>query len=247
MYVVGYPKSGNTWLCYLLAYSLNVEFDDYDNPGIYPTKEHLRKLVKGGHAHKSFIKEAGEILKTHKSVREIDQDLPIIYLVRDGRDVMTSYYHYEYAYKRGQKIFEPGMPLKSRLHRARWKLQTTFVKSDFSQYLRKRGPEWGEHVMDWLESEQISIIKYEDMIENTSGALRALYTKLGLDAESTVIDKAVDVFCFDRMTGRNAGKEEKGAFFRKGVAGDWINHFSKDDEEYFESVSGAALKRLGYI
>jgi len=246
MYVVGYPKSGNTWLCYLLAYSLNVEFDDYDNPKIYPTKEHLRKLVKGGHAHKSFTKEVGEVLKTHKGIKEIDQSQPIIYLVRDGRDVMASYYHYEYVYKRRQKIFEPRMPLKSSIHRARWKLQAMCVKSDFSRYLRKRGAEWGEHVTEWLESDQILIIKYEDMIADTSGALKNLYEKLDLNVETAVINEAVEIFRFDRMAGRNAGKEEKGAFFRKGIVGDWVNHFSKDDETYFESISGAALKHLGY-
>ena len=54
MYVVGYPKSGNTWFCFLLAFCLNAEYDDLDAPGIHPTNEYQRRYVKGGLAHPSY-------------------------------------------------------------------------------------------------------------------------------------------------------------------------------------------------
>jgi len=57
MYVFGYPKSGNTWLCYLLAYCLNTEYDDLDEPDIHPGDEYQRSFVKGGLAHCSYEKK----------------------------------------------------------------------------------------------------------------------------------------------------------------------------------------------
>ena len=54
MYVVGYPKSGNTWLCYLLAYCLNSKYDDMDDPGTHPRNEYQRRHVKGGLKHVTY-------------------------------------------------------------------------------------------------------------------------------------------------------------------------------------------------
>jgi len=126
MYVVGYPKSGNTWFCYLLSYCLNAEFDDYDVPGVYPINESIRKCVNGKLKHKSYQGHLGKILKTHwlKPLHKTNE--PIIYLVRDGRDVMVSYYHYEYGYKLSKKLIKKGLPLRKLFHRLRWRIYAKF-------------------------------------------------------------------------------------------------------------------------
>ncbi|NJL52679.1 MAG: sulfotransferase domain-containing protein [Hydrococcus sp. SU_1_0] len=164
MYVVGYPKSGNTWLCFLLAYCLNAEYDDVDAPGVHPTNEYQRGYVKGGLAHQSYQEQVGKILKTHCQGQELPHcDQPIVYLIRDGRDVMVSYYFFNRAY------FNPRnfSFAKRFLVRIRKLLRlggtTTVSKADFSRFLRQRTGEWVAHVETWLERQPTSIIRYEDL------------------------------------------------------------------------------------
>ena len=48
------------------------------------------------------------------------------------------------------------------------------------------------------------------------------------------------------MTGRRPGEEARGEFARKGVSGDWENHFTRAAAEVFDSYAGNALVELGY-
>ena len=43
------------------------------------------------------------------------------------------------------------------------------------------------------------------------------------------------------------GEEERISFFRKGIVGDWKNHFSKGDLKFFYRKAKYVLNRLGYI
>ena len=49
-----------------------------------------------------------------------------------------------------------------------------------------------------------------------------------------------------RQTGRAPGAEDRGSFIRKGVAGDWVNHFTRETAELFDELAGDALVALGY-
>lgn len=49
-----------------------------------------------------------------------------------------------------------------------------------------------------------------------------------------------------RARGRKAGEENKNSHYRKGVAGDWINHFTPDHVAAFKERYGDLLIRLGY-
>jgi hypothetical protein len=46
--------------------------------------------------------------------------------------------------------------------------------------------------------------------------------------------------------GRKPGEEKKDSHFRKGVAGDWKNHFKPEHKEKFLDLYGDVLLRLGY-
>ena len=46
--------------------------------------------------------------------------------------------------------------------------------------------------------------------------------------------------------GRKAGEEDRGSFIRKGVAGDWVNHFGPTAARRFDELAGDALVAVGY-
>ncbi len=224
MYVVGYPKSGNTWCCYLLAYCLNSEYDDIDSPGIHP-RGIYRKCVKGGLKHPSYQKELGKIMKTHRLKLPDERSEKVIYLVRDARDVMVSFYFYM------KNISEDN--------------KDTFIKSlfkkffrkedisDFSGFLKKRLPDWKKHVKLWLKKDPDIILKYEELSQHPEKTLKKVFRKLEVEIPETLIREAIDIFSFNRMAKRNAGEENQKSFFRKGIVGDWVNHFSQEDISYY--------------
>lgn len=62
----------------------------------------------------------------------------------------------------------------------------------------------------------------------------------------TRLAATVHKYSFEQQTGRRAGVEERGAILRKGVAGDWRNHFTRAAGEVFDRHFGETLVRLGY-
>ena len=50
----------------------------------------------------------------------------------------------------------------------------------------------------------------------------------GQEPDPWVVNQTVDKYDMKRQTGgRAAGVEDRSSFIRKGVAGDWVNHFSR--------------------
>ena len=52
---------------------------------------------------------------------------------------------------------------------------------------------------------------------------------------------------FDKLSGgRTKGEEDPNSHYRKGVAGDWVNHFNRDHLEYFAERYTDVLIKYGY-
>ncbi|WP_423816094.1 hypothetical protein [Salinibacter ruber] len=95
MVVSEYPRSGGTWLCYILSYSLNIPMTDLDQDRPVPGDPLRRALVSGRCDHRKFPRFE-RVAKTHQDIREAGKrDETSILLVRDGRDVMVSYFLYQ--------------------------------------------------------------------------------------------------------------------------------------------------------
>lgn len=53
-------------------------------------------------------------------------------------------------------------------------------------------------------------------------------------------------YSFQNQAKRIAGKENIYSFLRKGISGDWKNHFNKESCEKFNFYAGKELIKLGY-
>ena len=95
LYISGFARSGNSWISYLFAYCLNIPCYDLDGDGTSYTRERegLRKYLSGDNAHRKS-QRFDRVLKTHAvpSILPLSNEDSVIYIVRDGRDVITSYY-----------------------------------------------------------------------------------------------------------------------------------------------------------
>ncbi|MBD9680192.1 methyltransferase domain-containing protein [Pseudomonas sp. PDM18] len=96
----------------------------------------------------------------------------------------------------------------------------------------------------WLQ-EPTGIFRYEDILTHDLDLMHeALNTVGGLDISTDRLKVAVEANRFDVLTGgRQAGLENTMAHERKGIAGDWQNHFSEKVKQRVEELYGPLLRR----
>lgn len=229
VFVVGFPKSGTTWACQLAAGYLQLPFPRLSLlPVGFPAVVHGHELV--------------------------DQRYPYcIYVMRDGRDAMTSlYYHIRRILLQGNRRW-----LSSKYH-------SIFLDDDGPETLRRNFPRflelqihrplgsrhsWGDHVRKSLEVKhaKLALFKYEDLL--TDGAALLAREMAKLDGNEPNFGRAqflVEDYSFSRRSGRKPSSEDKNSFLRKGVSGDWRNHFNREAGQIFDRFCGDSLVTAGY-
>lgn len=86
---------------------------------------------------------------------------------------------------------------------------------------------------------------YESLLEDGAATVAGLLRFLGLPADEHV-SAMLRYSSISFMTGRRPGDEDRGSFYRKGVRGDWRNHFTDEDKRQFKEIAGDLLIELGY-
>lgn len=227
--LVEYPKCGGTWVCRMLADSLGLPFAQYSRlPVAMPSVTH-------GH------------WKYHPSIQNAT------YLMRDGRDVMVSFYfHFN------RQSDNPNESMKSAyVNQLRGLLGSDADLSDIRTHLPRfiehifanplgARQNWRDHNLAWINRTGVSYVKYEDLRQNCVSAMRQLVSSLGQEPDEETIQQAVQRFSMKQMTGRKPGEEDKVSFIRKGIVGDWKNHFTTESAQVFNDLAGDMLIELAY-
>jgi hypothetical protein len=238
VFLVSFPKSGNTWARFLLGNLISP-----DKPATF---SNIRGLVPDplGTPTKVFDRmQRPRIIKSHEC---FDPRYPrVIYMVRDPRDVVVSQYHYH------RKIREiaDDMPIEA------------FV----SQFLAgKTWPcgSWGQHVVTWLGTSEgdsrFLLLRYEDMLVDTSRELRKIVEFIGLQTSEKQIALAVERSTAgrmreveqaesegcDRMIGRESRKDIM--FVRAAGSGGWRKDLPMPMVQRIEAAWGRMMRHLGY-
>src|SRR5271170_1087818 len=148
IFLVSYPKSGNTWTRFLLGNLMNpdesITFANVERkvPDIYAeSKLTLKKTPRP------------RILKSHECFDP--RYHRVIYIVRDPRDVALSAYHYD---RKGRNIPDE-FPIDTYI-------TTRFMKTD--EYFGT----WGEHAGSWLVNSKniFQISRLNDEFLGTMGS-----------------------------------------------------------------------------
>jgi len=232
-YVCEYPRSGGTWFARMLADALNIA---RPGPSVFPIG--CKAVV---HAH----------WKYHPKLRNV------FVLARDGRDVLTSYWFYR------MRAFEKQMTDDDQVIKRNY-LQAfggdfdpdnpgahlpEFIRYEFAN---PRGARlnWADYCRAWWMPERSpsnAYLTYEQLIEDTAGTLvRAIEHVTGEPADQHRVERAVQHYSMESFTGRSPGEEDRASFVRKGVAGDWKNHFTPEAARVFDELAGDMLIELGY-
>lgn len=228
VFLVSYPKSGNTWVRFLIANLIN------KNPEDIVDFHSVQKIVPEVIRNNEFLDklERPRVIKSHGTYTEYPK---VIYLVRDGRDVYVSYYFY-------------------RLNR----LGENISFYDFLKRQDHYPCLWKNHVESWLfrqnNRSKILLVKYEDILLDCRQVLNRIINFIGLQVTEEQIIGAIAGSKFDNMRklekqrGRPYKEEEKGPdiFMRQGQQGNWHDFFGIEERRIFKFREGNTLIKLGY-
>jgi lipopolysaccharide transport system ATP-binding protein len=161
----------------------------------------------------------------------------ILVVVRDLRDTLVSLYFSEL--KSHAIMREVGM------HRPI--LSTLSVEDGLIDVMDSALADSARIQISWLEAGH-RLIRYEDLIENDLAMFgELLIEQCGLPLSEEQLRGVVLANRFERYTGGRArGEEDQGHHFRKGVAGDWKNHFTERVKAAFKARYGGLLVATGY-
>jgi hypothetical protein len=90
------------------------------------------------------------------------------------------------------------------------------------------------------------LVRYEEMIDDEQGAFARIVRHCRLDVSEEQVREAVAAESFQVQSGRRPGEEDVGHHYRKGVRGDWRNHFSEETKRVFKERFGRHLIHAGY-
>lgn len=102
----------------------------------------------------------------------------------------------------------------------------------------------------WSKSQSdptVIVVRFEDLIgPGYLEEFRELFDHCRIPIPDDELPALLETHSFEKLSGRSQGSDDPQAHFRKGIAGDWKNHFDSDVESEFLSVTGDLLDVLGY-
>ena len=249
IFLVGHPKSGNTWLAYLLAIATR----DGDPEGRI-TVANLGSVVPTIHGRDLSLLRCREL----PSPRLFRQEFPTfpelypttLYIVRDPRSVLVSYYHH-YRVATGSETDLATFV-------ARYLADGSIL--DWEPLVR-----WDEQVRTWMErartNDRVMIVKYEDLHRDRRAVLEAVTRLCRIPAPPLVVDRAVERSSFGAMRSQEEQRgaeayllergatyrERPGRFYREGRIDGWKDELPITTARAIENEFLPVMEALGYM
>jgi hypothetical protein len=234
IFLVSFPKSGNTWTRFLLA---NLRFPD--QPATWANIDRLIPDPTGTNKRDFDRMPRPRIIKSHEC---FDPRYPrVVYIVRDPRDVVVSQYHY---HRKIRKI-EDDSPIE--------KFVARFLAGETCPH-----GSWGQNIGTWLYTSEgdprFLLLRYEDLVADTARELAKVVAFLHLAAGPEQIAQAVERSSADRMRklektqthGLTKGSRKDLSFVRAAGSGGWRSDLPAPMVAKIEAAWGPLMRHLGY-
>jgi len=266
VYISTYPKNGTTWTIALTDQLLKLKNENHVIPekvtggfgmNSCPWIEGMAKNSKMWPEKMEFVENMPEprVFKTHATEKLIPETegvkKRIIQVMRNPLDTFVSSWHHivgKGGYQGSWDRFFEKVVLLDGFENGSWF-------------------EYHEEFFKATENNEIDVIflKYEDMkIDEGEDAVKKIEQFLGLGVDFDA-KKIADICCFDKAKARSnqhgfdgpntgtglkwadidPGNKDKpsNAHIRKGIVGDWVNYYSKEQLEKWENYVTEACKK----
>ncbi|HEX6399948.1 MAG TPA: sulfotransferase domain-containing protein [Actinomycetota bacterium] len=229
--LASYPKSGSTWLRFMLVELLT---------GRDPEWAFVTDTVPYVGEHRRMaptLPAGGRLLYTHD--RATGRAGRAVYLVRDVRDVVLSEHRW--------------------IERGGTHLDLSGFVTDFVGGKSHLFGSWADHVRYWLDSRiakegNLLVVTFEDLRAEPAARLAEIARFVGLDPSDAEIERAVDDNSLQRMQAKEGRApsavlrqhDTTERFVGAGTVGGWRSKLTEDEVATVERASHESLRRLGY-
>lgn len=227
IFIIGYPKSGNTWFRYLVTgvfYGVDPE---------YAPHTLVNALIPNMHAKQYYQRfQTPMFFKSHFLPRPAFRR--VVYLLRDGRDVMVSYYHHRV------KLNQLDMDFLS------------MVRDGEGLFPCK----WHEHAESWLSNPykaEMIVITYEDLKKDAVHELQRFCEFAGIERNESFLESVVDKTGLEKMRRKekrevwNPQWSQNHHFVRRGQVGSYKDEMPAEVLAEFLTEAGDTLQKCGYL
>jgi len=231
IFVVTYPRSGTTWV-QMILYQLFTD-GEMDFAHIQEWSPYYEDWIIDDRSFEHL--PSPRVFKSHLKYKRVPKvPCKYIYVVRNGKDVALSLFH-----------FSRTNHILSLTHR-------NFM-GDFGEFFElflkgKVVGSWFKHVSQWWENRQnlnVLFLTYEELTSNREQAIRKIIDFCGKEVEpetfSRIVERSSFAFMkqhedkFDPIIGTLVDRGMKtGNFIRKGEVGGWKEYLSSEQEELFQ-------------
>lgn len=224
--VCGFPKTGRTWLRFMLANALSVEYGlgvDIDLNNVYSLVPNEQSGTLPGQPSFDFEDVIPKIEMSHSKYRKEYETDRLVFMTRDPRDIIVSHW----------------------LHDT---LQVKIYDGTLGDYVRSPNRGIGaylDHLESWapnISNEQV--ITYEGMRKYPRATVSDVFGQLGIEVSGQSVDTAVGLGDIRRMrnlelktgiAGHDYDRSNPEARrVRAGRIGGYINYLTQDDLAYID-------------
>jgi hypothetical protein len=236
IYLVSYPKSGNTWLRFLLANLLKIHFEIDRAVNFFS----IHELIPDIHTSR-YLRENGyfaefnlpRIIKSHANYNPYYNR--VVLLVRDPRDVCVSYYYFL---------------------RQRGTIPPSWTVSHFIRNKKYGVTAWVKHSQSWYrllhDRQIIQVFRYEDLLIEPEAQLAKIADLLGIQITAESIERAIDSASKSAM--KHSENTHLSSYLIEHRSMEFVRHaraergkeLSLEDKRYIEDVTKDIASKFGY-
>lgn len=251
IWLASYPKSGNTWLRFLLHNYLYGETHKTSDVAMKIPDIHLRDTVL------SVQKTEPLFCKTHLLLSErhpnIRDTTGFIYILRHPKDVLLSNINYF------KMISDVGSFSEQQFARK------FIVNMGVRRWIDMGIGSWPEHVNSWLSNPRYPhlVLRYESMLQDPYSSLQKALEFIAVPIDPNKLNRAIYFSSFEKMraledaekrqneygtvfSGRRDTAKLGLRFMNKGKTGQTLRHLGEDIEREFNERFKEFLSAYGY-
>lgn len=233
-FICSYPRSGNTWLRYLLAdcllqqknYTTNTHLQIHPDKAIPDIQVHELSKIYKTYPFKPFY------VKSHMDPLTLglqeNKNWKAIYIYRNPIDSLTSYFYFHTRYPELKPKINKGI--------------NCFVLDEL--------PNWINHIRNATNSNfqktNCYLIQYEDLHANSEKTLKHICDWLNLPLSIKDISNASEKSKFEKLRARELSFEKdttRALFFRRGLVGEGKKELKKETISVIKTQTTSLLKK----
>jgi hypothetical protein len=274
IWLASYPKSGNTWFRAFLTALLgegDLNINEMKTDGIFSSRaifdnctdmdstelydKEVKNLLPEVFKHQAELYTKDKLfIKIHDAYTLNSNGTPIVpdeptlcalYFIRNPLDVVGSF-----ANHNGSTLDEAITLMNNPRGTLAKQPKNKNVNTQFAQLMLS----WSGHASSWTAGLPfpVMVIRYEDMLADPFNTFSRAVKFMKIDVSASHVEKAIAETKFEKLqkleseTGFMEKNKRSEKFFRKGVAGNWVNELSPEQIKSIIDNHADVMRKYDY-